>query len=294
MEKEPGLVEELKITVLADDYAGQNSPFWAQHGVAYLIDVGVNGVRKRILFDTGSFAEPILYNLGKLNLEPQDIDLIILSHSHFDHTGGLVGILKAMGKDYVPVIAHPAINRTSFAAEPFWFDAGYPMAAARREAAAAGAHWVPVASPLRFGTGMLYSGTVPRENDFEAAKAIGLYAIENETVVPDEIMDDISLYFQTAAGLVVVTGCAHAGIINVVNYGVKLTGEDRVTAVIGGFHLIDAADSRIEKTVAALRKQPGAKIYTGHCTGLKAEARLLDAFGQDFTKLCCGMVINPV
>ncbi|MGI6154168.1 MAG: MBL fold metallo-hydrolase [Christensenellaceae bacterium] len=285
-------VEKLRITVLADDYAGQNSPYWAQHGVAYLVDVNVKGRQKRILFDTGSCAEPILHNLSQMKLDPADIDMIVLSHSHFDHTGGLIGILRAMQKEYVPILVHPAINRTSFTADPFWFDVGYSMVTARREAARAGGHWVLAASPLPLGAGMLYSGTVPRDTEFESGQRMGLYTLNEGKTIPDEIMDDISLYFRTGAGLVVVTGCAHAGIVNVINHGVKLTEVEHVTHVIGGFHLINSDDERIGKTVANLRERPGLKIYTGHCTGLKAESRLLDAFGSNFVKLHCGMVID--
>ncbi len=294
MNGKEAMVEQLTLTVLAEDYAGQNSPYWGQHGAAYLVQLVTGGERHTLLFDTGSFAEPILRNMQKLRLDPGEIEMIVLSHSHFDHTGGLLGILRAMGKEYVPLVAHPAIHRTSFAVNPFWFDTAYPMPAVRREAEQLGGFWALSADPLPLGNGIIFSGAVPRETEFEPKEHRGLWELKDDRTVADTIPDDTSLYFVTPAGLVIVTGCAHAGIVNIIRHAMAVTGCGEVAAVIGGFHLIGASDERISQTTAALQENPKLQIYTGHCTGLKAEGRLLDAFGQNFTKLACGLSIDPI
>ena len=120
-----GKVDKLKVYTLAEDYAGYNSPFWAQHGVSFLVEVESNDAKRRILFDTASYAEPILFNMKLLNINPKTIDMIVLSHNHFDHTGGLLGIMKEINKE-IPVFAHPNIFKVSFATDPEFMYAGIP------------------------------------------------------------------------------------------------------------------------------------------------------------------------
>ncbi|GAI55867.1 unnamed protein product [marine sediment metagenome] len=112
-------VDSLLIYVLSEDYAGYDSLFWAQFGVSFLLDVEIKGSRRKILFDTAAHAEPILHNMGLFKIKPLDVDLIVLSHHHFDHTGGLAGIMEAIDKGNVPVVAHPEIFKTSVMARPY-------------------------------------------------------------------------------------------------------------------------------------------------------------------------------
>lgn len=118
-----GEADKLRIYALAEDYAGYNSPFLAQHGVSFLIEVEFGGNKPRVLFDTASYADPILFNMKILGINPKTVDMIILSHSHFDHTGGLLGIMKKVNKE-IPIFAHPNIFKVSFAMEPEFMYAG--------------------------------------------------------------------------------------------------------------------------------------------------------------------------
>ncbi len=273
----------MRITVLVEDYSGYESPFLAQHGVSFLVEKG----GKRILFDTGQSAEPVLHNMGLLGIEPGSIDYVFLSHCHYDHTGGLLGILKAIGKR-IPVIAHPEIFKKHFVTRPYLRSVGIPFRRAEIEELA---DLCLTPKPLEIVEGVRSTGEVRNREEFERGH-LGVYTIREGQVQEDTIMDDMSLVVESADGLVIVSGCSHAGIVSIVKHAIRLTGEKRVKAVIGGFHLIDASEERIERTVREFLELGVEEVYTGHCTGLRAEAAFLQAYGERFHKLHSGMVID--
>ena len=273
----------MRVVVLVEDYSGYESPFLAQHGVSFLVEID----GKRVLFDTGQSAEPVLHNMKLLEIEPKSIDYVFLSHCHYDHTGGLLGVLRAIGKR-VPFIAHPSIFRKHFVTKPYLREVGVPF---KREEVEELAELYLVSEPFQLTENLFSTGEITEREDFERAR-IGVYTIENGKVLEDELRDDMSLVAKTPEGLVVISGCSHAGIVSIVKHAIKLTGEKRVRAVIGGFHLIDADDGRIGKTVEEFKKLGVEEVYTGHCTGLRAETTFLQAYGERFHKLHSGMVIE--
>ncbi len=286
-----GKVEQLKIYVLAEDHAGYDSLFWAQFGTSFLINCKTADVEKNILFDAAIFAEPIVHNMKLLGLDPKkDIDMIALSHCHFDHTGGLVGMLKEIGKQNVPLIAHPDISRTVVEMESYLWSIGLTSENTKESIEREGGKWILTKEPMKLAPGVMTSGEI--ERDFERKVTLASYNLEAGSLVKDEILDDTSLYLDTREGLVIVTSCSHAGIVNIVKQGIKLTGEERVRAVIGGYHLIDADEERVKLTVEALKDLGVAKICTGHCTGLRAEAVFLASFGERFEELYSGKVMK--
>ncbi|ASJ09200.1 MBL fold metallo-hydrolase [Thermococcus siculi] len=273
----------MKVYVLVEDYSGYESPFLAQHGVSFLVEKD----GKRILFDTGQSAEPILHNMKLLGIEPSSIDYVFLSHCHYDHTGGLLGILKAVGRR-IPVIAHPEIFRRHFTMSPYLRSVGIPFRRAEIEELA-DLYLTP--KPLEIVEGIRSTGEVRSREEFERGH-LQVYTIKNGQVQEDTIMDDMSLVAKTPEGLVIISGCSHAGIVSIVRHAIRLTGEKRVRAVIGGFHLIDASEERIERTVREFLELGVKEVYTGHCTGLRAEAAFLKAYGERFRKLHSGMVVE--
>jgi len=287
-------VDELKVYTLAEDYAGYNSPFWAQHGISFLVEVKINDIKRRILFDTGSYAEPILFNMKLLNINPKTIDMIILSHSHFDHTGGLLGIMKRINKE-IPIFAHPNIFKVSFAIEPEFMYAGIPplRGGSKEEIERLGGVWILSKDPIHLMPGVFTLGEITKEEkaEFEKRVTIGLYRLEKGRVVPDDVEDEIGLAVNTKKGLVIIVGCSHPGIVSMIQKAIKISGINQVYAVIGGFHLIDAEDKRIQHTVSALKEIGIKKVYTGHCTGLRAEKVFADEFGKDFEKLHSGKIM---
>ena len=287
-------VDELKVYTLAEDYAGYNSLFWAQHGISFLVEVRINDIKRRILFDTASYAEPVLFNMKLLNIDPKTIDMIILSHSHFDHTGGLLGIMKRINKE-IPIFAHPNIFKASFAIEPEFMYAGIPplRGGSKEEIERLGGIWILSKDPIHLMPGAFTLGEITKEEkaEFERKVTIGLYRLEEGRVVPDDVEDEIGLAVNTKKGLVIIAGCSHPGIVSMVQKAIKISGINQVYAAIGGFHLIDAEDKRIRHTASALKEIGIKKVYTGHCTGFRAEKVFADEFGRDFERLHSGKIM---
>ena len=270
------------IYTLVEDYSGYESPFLAQHGVSFLIE----HKQKTILFDVGQDAAPILYNMDKLGLDPQEIDYIFLSHCHYDHTGGLLDMLKAIGKK-IPVIAHPLIFRSHVVVKPELKEIGVPF---KRKTIETYGELLLIDNPTQIVKDIHSTGEIVRE-DFEKG-ILDVYTYEDGNLVKDEMRDDMSTVIATPEGLVIISGCSHAGIVSTVTCATKILGDKRIKAVIGGFHLIHSEKERIVRTVEAFKKLGVETVYTGHCTGLRAEAAFLEAYKEKFIKLHSGCVIE--
>ncbi len=292
MKGDYGILETLKITVLMEDCAGFDTGLLSQHGISMLLEANARRNRKKVLFDSGQSASTLLHNMRLLGIRPADLDMIVLSHCHYDHTGGLAGILREGGFARIPVIAHPAVFRPNFSVRPVFRSVGMGPENSREAVERAGGEMILAAEPLPLLPGTLTSGEISERVDYEKTPTLSLLTIEGGKTRPDPMIDDLSLYFILPDGLVIVTGCAHAGIVSIIEKAVKLTGVDRIAAVIGGFHLVDAEEKRIDNTVETLANMQDALIYTGHCTGLKAEARLLNRLDKRFRKLCSGLKIE--
>jgi len=286
-----GNLNALKVTMLIEDYSGYDEGFLAQHGISFLLEAETVKGSKTILFDAGHSADPILHNMKMLGKDPSAIDLVVLSHCHSDHTGGLIGMLEAIGRKRVPVIAHPAIYRSNFVLKPAFKSFGMGPANSAELIESAGGEMLLVAEPLALAPGIVTSGEIADKIDFEENPTLSMLTLDKGEMVPDPMPDDLSLVFILDEGLVIVTGCSHAGVISIIETAVRMTGVERITAVIGGFHLIDADDARIEATVKKMADYNIGRIYTGHCTGLKAEARLQQVFGKKFKKTHTGMKV---
>ncbi|ACX73088.1 beta-lactamase domain protein [Methanocaldococcus vulcanius M7] len=289
------VVKNVKIYVLGEDYAGYNSPFLSQHGLSFLIKIEDESEKiKNILFDVGTYAKPILFNMKLLHLDPQEIDAIILSHSHVDHTGGVVEMVKAIQKNPIPIFAHPHIFKTSFALDPEFSLANSLTESIKKDVERSGGRWILSSDPIRLIEGVSTLGEIKKEEqlEFEKTPTIKLYYIEDGRLVEDRVEDEIGLYIETRKGLIIVSGCSHPGIVSMIKKAIHLSGVNKVYAVIGGFHLIDANEDRINKTIAHLKKLGVERIYTGHCTGFKAEYRLSEEFGERFERLHAGKVIE--
>jgi 7,8-dihydropterin-6-yl-methyl-4-(beta-D-ribofuranosyl)aminobenzene 5'-phosphate synthase len=285
------LLDKLTVTVLAEDSVPYESPLLGQHGVSFWLEAERNGITKRVLVDVGQNPEALLFNVGKLGIPLREADAVVLTHCHYDHTQGLTRILEAIGRKDVPVIAHPALFRLNFVTDPFFQHVGVMQGDRAEDLRAAGAELVLVSGPLQLMPGLSTTGEVPRVTDFEEV-GIALSTLdENGRVVPDSMPDDLSLAARIEGkGLALVTGCSHAGIINILRH--VLTPGEKLEAVIGGLHLVEAPDERIEKTVEALAGYSPSLVAAGHCTGFRAQAALYRVLGKRFTPLGSGAVFR--
>jgi len=288
-----GNIDSVKIYTLLDDYAGYETSFLAQHGNSFLIDVEADQVEKKILFDVGQSAKPIIENMRILNLNPENIDVICLSHNHYDHTGGLLEILSEIKKKGVPIVAHKDILRKTVVKFNGLRNVGLPEDAKER-AEELGGVWRLNKKPVKLMEGVMTTGEIPidERTSFERTIPLQLYNVVNGKLERDLILDDMSIAVKTRTGVVLVSGCSHAGIISIVKKALKLMKEKRLRAVIGGFHLIDAKRGKIQKVCENLREMDIVNVYAGHCTGLLAESILLKEFGTAFKKLHSGMILE--
>ncbi len=283
-----GQADSLNITVLVEDTVSYGvHGLKAVHGVSCLVETTAGNLTSRTLMDVGSDPEILFHNMDVLGLSPTSIDAIVLTHCHWDHTRGLAQVVKRIGKKNLPVVAHPAIYRSVFSTTPRLRYVGVDHADLPGAVEEEGGVFLLAKDPVTIADGLSTTGEIQRLTDFEGSGG-GIRA-ENGSITKDNMPDDISLMAKvTGQGLVVLTGCAHAGIVNIVKQARALTGQVPVAGVIGGFHLINADEKRIASTVDGLMQTEARLLSAGHCTGFEAQYALRHAFGERFKPMQCG------
>jgi len=217
------------------------------------------------------------------------VDFIVLSHGHYDHTGGLLGILEYIYKK-VPVIFHPEALKPKFVLKKKRFKkAGIPFRVSELEKSNG------ILSLKRGPTfllpGVWVSGEIKRVTPFERVN--GFKTIKGRRVVNDHMPDDQALFVSVRdKGLIVVTGCAHAGLINTLKQAQRMTRFTEVHAVIGGFHLASASAERVKATIEELQKTGPKAIMPCHCTGKKAIVKFIETFGESCKQLRTGDIVT--
>ena len=262
----------------------------AEHGFSALVTIEKDGRERRVLLDTGLTPNGLADNMRRLSLSPRDIEAIVFSHGHFDHTTGLDGLVRALGGSNLPVIVHPDFwTRRRIVApgrEPFELPS--TSKSALREA---GFEIIEESQPsLLLDGSLLVTGEVERTTEFEKGFLVH-QAFRDGQWQPDPlILDDQALVMNVRdKGLVVLTGCGHAGVVNTLRYARKLTGVDRLYAVIGGFHLNGPLfEPIIPDTCAALAELAPQVIVPAHCTGWKATHALAAQFPDAFIQNSIG------
>jgi 7,8-dihydropterin-6-yl-methyl-4-(beta-D-ribofuranosyl)aminobenzene 5'-phosphate synthase len=292
MIKELGFLKEATISILAEDASwglrpGFDTPCMALLGISMLLELKTDTFEKHILYDTHTHSEPVLHNLKILGKSLGKVSTIFLSHCHFDHTGGLAGVLDAIGRP-VPVVCHPEIFRPCFEINPDGiFHIGI-VGQSREELERKGAIFTLTREPLNLMTGVTTSGEIERVTSFEELE--DLYTIVDGKVVQDHEKDDSAVILNFPEGLVILAGCCHAGIVNTMMQAKRITGVDKIHAVIGGLHLVDASEEKMEKSIEALREVEW--VFVGHCTGFDAMRRMANVMGDRFIRIHSGMVIQ--
>ena len=283
------MIKDVRIDVLVDDHANPEKPvLWPEHGLSLLITIGSGEEELRILFDAGASGESLLHNSRLIGADLNAIDVVVLSHGHYDHTGGLAAALEA-SRTPIPVIAHPDALCKKFALKPRLRYTGIPYREAELERL--GGRLLYSRKPIELADGILVTGEIPRENAFEGTPEHYVILRDGE-LGRDYMLDDQALVIRGGRGLTIITGCAHAGIINTIDYARKITGIKEVHAVIGGFHLVDADEERLRNTLNRLKEADPKLIAPCHCTGETATKLIRDCFGARFMELRVGSTLE--
>jgi 7,8-dihydropterin-6-yl-methyl-4-(beta-D-ribofuranosyl)aminobenzene 5'-phosphate synthase len=268
------------ITCLVNNDVAFGTRFRGEHGLSFFIRTPDAAV----LFDAGQSPYILAHNLKEAGIGLGDVTHVVLSHGHYDHTGGLAQNLARMQRPVL--IAHPAVFEKKLSArhdppKPI----GLPLA---REELAQKAQLRLREQPTPIGSHVTVTGPIPRATDFEAVDA-KLLRERAGRVEPDPLQDDQALILEARQGLVVVLGCCHAGLINTLRR-VRRISERPIVAVLGGSHLQPAPAAQIAATIDALRREFAsiASFRLNHCTGWPALTALRDAFGEKVQPLAAG------
>lgn len=285
-------LDSLTVTVVAEDSVMYESPYLGQHGISLYLEARSGTTARNILVDVAQNPDALLENLRLLDIQAVSIDAIVITHCHYDHTQGLVRILEATGKSDLPVILHPGLFRLNFVTEPFLRHVGVMGDDSRERITAAGGTLFETRESLQLMPGLCTSGEIERETDFEEV-GLALKTLEAGRIVEDTMPDDLSVFAGLGdRGSVVLTGCSHAGVVNICRQCRRMSNGKPIDTLIGGFHLVEASEDRIRKTTAALAELEIRSVLAGHCTGFRAQAELLKIFGDRFSPLRTGMRIE--
>lgn len=262
--------KDMKLTVLVEDSILKHKQLLAEHGLSFYIEVD----GQKILFDVGE-SDIFIHNAKKLGIDLSDLDYIVLSHGHYDHTCGL--------KHYIEQIAPITVKKPILLTHPDSFlpkmeeergNIGMNVSKAELE------KYFEVKTtvePYKISESLIFLGQIPRKNDFEAQEPI--CHIEKDGALHDDFcQEDSALVYQSDDAISIITGCSHSGICNIVDYAVELCGKKKISAIIGGFHLCETPCDVLQKIISHLKKYYIDTIYPCHCTDFGAKV----AFAQNF------------
>lgn len=272
----------------------------AENGIAFLVRTERDGRERCVLFDTSFTAGVLLHNFEATGRRLDDVSGIVISHGHPDHHGGLDGVLEAIGHE-VPVVIHPDAFLPRYLRLPTGevaphYNYALTTDAIERRGGAITAN----RGAIEVVDGVFATGEIAREVPFEAPASPGchdpgLFQLIDGSLGPDTVPDDQALAINVrGVGLVVLTGCSHAGVINTVECARRVTGEERVHAVMGGFHLgfpgIPA--SKTTATIAALRELTPRVVAPMHCTGMRAAMEIAREMPDEFLLNVVGTTVS--
>lgn len=257
----------MRLTVLVDNNASQN--LTGEWGLSVFIETG----DQKILFDLGA-SDLFLRNAVRLNIDLMHLNYLVLSHGHYDHTWGLEYWLKQCAgipnktENQPTLLAHPLALKPKFRGDMTEFGILTSEIILTR-------YFKTIFSkePVYLTENLIFLGEIQRQFEFENNHPLGKTLEPDGSLTDDYLIDDTALVYKTTQGLVIITGCSHSGICNIIEYARKICNEERVVDIIGGFHLqgLKSGDGRLEETLAYLKKLNPKQMHPCHCTDLKAK-----------------------
>lgn len=289
-------VRELKITTLAENSVVP--PYLGQWGLSLLLEsVDVKGNNSKIIFDTGIHKESLLYNIKELKKDLGDVDCVVISHGHRDHTAATVEVVKAARSPKVYAHPHTFLPRFYVDKKGKRRKHGVPDGEGLEEIEQAGGEVVLKKEPTEIVPGVWTTGQIQRVTTFE--RPLPLDEGERDIIVvdgnevDDHILDDQALWMDVHKfGPTVITGCAHAGPVNTILQVQELGSFKKIRGLIGGTHLVGRSEKYIRQTINELRKVGLKMISPCHCTGFKAMTKLWQAFPKSFILNFSGRTIE--
>lgn len=273
----------MKLTVLVDNNTLIDRNYFGEPGLSYFIEEGDT----KILFDLG-YSDIFIKNACKMGINLLDIHYLVLSHGHLDHTWGLSYLIQRLE----PSVYQHAAKKISIVTHPLTlrpkFDEEEPIGFIHSETVLNKCfHVVLSAAPVWLSKKLVYLGQIERTNSFENKTPLGVTTVDN-IEKKDYLLDDSALAYKSSKGIVIITGCSHSGICNIIDYAKKICGDDRVLDVIGGFHLLNPPEEQLDNTLRYFKKLQSNRIHACHCTDLHSKIALsrvvaLDEVGVGLT-----------
>ncbi len=282
--KAPAEVRNLKITILSTMLADDGIGEW---GFAALVEADGH----KILYDTGARPNTVLENARELKIDLSGVQDVILSHFHADHTTGLMTLRRELSRASPAALSRVHVGQGIFLSRRQGSSETEqnPMVAVKKEYEATGGKFIVHEKPEELLPGVWLTGPVPRIYP-EKNWTPGFQVEKGDSWVEDNLPEDQALIFNTASGLVMLSGCAHAGIINTLHYAREILRPAPVQAAIGGFHLFAASDQQLDWTADKLREFQIAQILGAHCTGIESVYRLRQRLGLNRKTCVVGTV----
>jgi 7,8-dihydropterin-6-yl-methyl-4-(beta-D-ribofuranosyl)aminobenzene 5'-phosphate synthase len=308
-------VEKVSLTVLVDNKANlivkssknikyfTDKPLLAEHGFSVLIQT--DDSKEKILWDAGVTKVALIENMQRMKIDPKTISKIALSHGHLDHYAAMTELLNEMDlapedkewgktvtkkevedwltKSQIPIVAHPAAFR-----ERWWINDADKMIGPflpppKLEWKAAGADVILSEEPYKLSQGCWITGYIPRTSFEQSGRPAKMLYREGSEFKPDNLEEDQAIVINVKdKGLIVLSGCAHSGIVNTIQHAKKITGIKTIYAIIGGFHLARAKDNEIKKTIEYIKSTNPTYIIPSHCTGFLAINQFAQEMPEEF------------
>ncbi len=288
-------VRALKITTVTENSA--MSALLGQWGLSFLVEIiDRNGDEKKVLVDTGRNKRALLHNVKKMQIALSDIDCIVLSHGHLDHTTTTVEAVKAAGGAKVYAHPHTFLHRFHRDKKSKKRDIGVPKGEGIAEIEKAGGRVVLTSKPAEIAPGLWTTGQIQRssfENVMHLSEGERLIIVADGKETDDRILDDQAVWANVeGTGTYVITGCAHSGLVNTLGHVQKARHMGKLYGLVGGTHLIRRSEKYVQQTIAELRLFDLKLISPCHCTGFKATADLWNAFPDSFVSNFSGRTIE--